>query len=355
MTGRAPAFLLLAVALAACQRTGVILTVRADGIVADQLAITASFDGRTLTQRRPEPAAASPLDFPESIFADFGDAAVDVTLAVAALRGGDVVASATLPSLHVAAGQHASGDLDLAPPSASYRALVLADHPLAYYRLDEPAGSTVAHDASGNGLDGRYGERVTRGAPGLLAADDDGAAVFNGGNGDPASMVRVPASPLLEPTTTMSIELWLQPLANSPDFTALVDYGDADDSAHPPPYSLVMLQNAISAGLLISADGTTSDGAVATKTQPAPLQRYHCVQTYDGSSLKLYVNGVLDAQQSVAGPISGYGASGLGIGGGASASWLLVFAGTLDEVAIYGAALTPAQVMTHYTTGARAE
>jgi hypothetical protein len=33
----------------------------------------------------------------------------------------------------------------------------------------------------------------------------------------------------------MSIELWLQPLGNSPDFTALVDHGDADDSAQSPP------------------------------------------------------------------------------------------------------------------------
>src|SRR2546427_12015435 len=54
------------------------------------------------------------------------------------------------------------------PPS--YRASVLADHPVAYWRLDEETG-TVMVDASGNGNDGAYAGAVTLGQPGAPASD----------------------------------------------------------------------------------------------------------------------------------------------------------------------------------------
>src|SRR2546430_6231874 len=60
-------------------------------------------------------------------------------------------------------------------PPPSYRASVLADHPVAYWRLDEETG-TVMVDASRNGNDGAYAGAVTLGQPGALASDGDTAA-----------------------------------------------------------------------------------------------------------------------------------------------------------------------------------
>src|SRR3989442_12331717 len=66
------------------------------------------------------------------------------------------------------------------PPS--YRASVLADHPVAYWRLDEETG-TVMVDASGNGNDGAYAGAVTLGQPGALASDGGTAGRFWPGGG----------------------------------------------------------------------------------------------------------------------------------------------------------------------------
>src|SRR2546422_5200417 len=74
------------------------------------------------------------------------------------------------------------------PPS--YRASVLADHPVAYWRLDEETG-TVMVDASGNGNDGAYAGAVTLGQPGALASDG-GTAVGVGPGGGAASAPRTP-------------------------------------------------------------------------------------------------------------------------------------------------------------------
>jgi hypothetical protein len=350
---------------AGCQtRDGVVLTVRAEDLVADQLSISATYGGRTVTHLRPDVAAGA-LAFPEDLFADFGGKAVDVIFTVDALDHGQPVAHAAMPSLHVGASQLLAADVALVPlaPTApppppppdlgpSYASVVLADAPLAYYRLDEPADVTIAHDSSGNGLHGTYGAQVTRGVSGLLSGDGDGAARFNGGNWSLAGVVAVPPSPLLQPSAAISIELWLSSLANSPDFTTLIDYGDSDTVNHQPPYGTIIFQGAL-ATLLFTDQGSIGSSSFVTTTLPAPQRSYHYVQTYDGVSAKLYVNGVLEAQAPNSGAISGYGLSGLGIGGAAAGTSGLIFAGTLDEVALYGVALTPQQVLAHYRAGAR--
>ena len=79
MNVRAAAVIALAVVLAGCHQDGVLLTVRADGLVADQLRFTATFDGHSIVRLRPDPAASSPLVFPQTLLADFGARAADVS------------------------------------------------------------------------------------------------------------------------------------------------------------------------------------------------------------------------------------------------------------------------------------
>ena len=73
--------------------------------------------------------------------------------------------------------------------STSYAMAVLEDHPTAYYRLDENAG-TVAVDASGNGhhaeLTTFMGGTINYADPGALAMDPDPAISLSGlGNAGP--------------------------------------------------------------------------------------------------------------------------------------------------------------------------
>jgi hypothetical protein len=67
----------------------------------------------------------------------------------------------------------ASADLIVLPAPAGYGSAVLADNPIAYWRLGETNG-TVAHDYVG-GNDGTY-YSATLGVPGYSVIDPDTAA-----------------------------------------------------------------------------------------------------------------------------------------------------------------------------------
>jgi len=68
------------------------------------------------------------------------------------------------------AGKEGGADSSTDAPSSVYRATVLADTPLAYWRLGETTG-TVAHDETGNGHDGTYIGGYTLGQTGALTGD----------------------------------------------------------------------------------------------------------------------------------------------------------------------------------------
>jgi hypothetical protein len=340
--------------LAGCQPTGVVLTVLANQLTAEQLRVTAAFDGKTTVGLRPPQPSSVPLQFPEDLFAEFDARSLSVTFTVEALDQGQSVAQATLPPLQIVAGRAIDAEVDLTPPpmampdmNGRYAAVVLADAPLAYYRLGEGAGTT-AFDSSGHGLHGSYGRGVTRAASGLISGDSDGAAVFNGGNPSQDAIVTVPSSLALEPTQAVSVELWFRQTVFNPDDTLLLVYDDS--SRGHPPYGVDMFQGALA--ILLDTTAGNANSVNLTNTKPAIGQACHYVETYDGQQIRLYVNGVLEQSAPFSGNLSGYGnGSGLGIGG-STANVGEVFAGAIDEVAIYGAALTPAQVQAHYSAGA---
>src|SRR5207249_9125030 len=85
---------------------------------------------------------------------------------------------------------------------------MLADHPSGFWRLGDPAGSSTAADASGNGLAGTVDPGVTLGQPGAISGD---TAVTFPGTG-PA--VVVGASPLLDLSAAVSVEAWVRPIAS---------------------------------------------------------------------------------------------------------------------------------------------
>ena len=68
----------------------------------------------------------------------------------------------------------------------------------------------------------------------------------------------------------------------------------------------------------------------------------HLAATYDGSALRLYVNGVLVATKPAIGSITTTNLP-LHIGGDALNEW---FNGRLDDVRVYNRTLTPAEIQT---------
>jgi hypothetical protein len=365
----------LALVAAACDQgpvTGVVLTVQSSGLTADQLRITANFDGQSVVRTTPNVPATRPLTLPTDLFAQFSAQSHSVTFVVEALWRAKTMAWSNVVvqiepnqvlrasvALGPAAAPMPPPDLattDLATALAtndlghvSYSSVVLADSPIAYYRLDEPSGA-MAHDSSGHGLDGTWGALVTRGAPGLIAEDSDAAATFNGGTWSAASIVTVPTSPLLQPTQAVSVELWMRQSVYNGDATPLLANGDWNMSQ--PAYGVVMFANAFGVLLNTATTGPVGGPGFLTVTKPALNTTYYFVETYDGQNVKMYVNGALQATKAASGSIVNYTNEGLGIGSVVtSAIGDAVFAGTLDEVAIYGTALTPQRIQAHYAAG----
>src|SRR2546426_2029330 len=158
---------------------------------------------------------------------------------------------------------------------------LLFDGPAGYWRLGEPAGATTAADASGNAITGSYEPGVSLGQPGALSGDS--AAAFASG----AALV-LPNAAGLDLRAAVSVEAWVRPSAASQNggiFEKTV--GGAVNSQY------MMLLEAggakfrvkTTAGGLIPAGGPVLGGVRWTQL----------VGTFDGTNLRLYVNGALFA------------------------------------------------------------
>ena len=225
----------------------------------------------------------------------------------------------------------ALGTLEVSSPSAQ----VLADHPVGFWRLGDPVGSTVALDASGNGLSGAVDPAVSFGQAGAITGDT--AASFPGsGLG-----VTVAASAVLDLANTVSVEAWVRPTAagqNGAIFEKTVNGWVNSQYMLFLEAGVAKFRVRTTSGALLPVDGPTL--ALNTWT--------HLVGTFDGTTLRLYVNGVLAASAAAQGPLnSGSGTAFIGRLG----QNLYPFQGSLDEVAVFPSALSPERIRAHYLGG----
>jgi hypothetical protein len=223
------------------------------------------------------------------------------------------------------------GSLTTAGAAANYSSEVLADSPLGYWRLGESVGS-VASDSSGNSRNGTYvGPGL--GAAGAIDGDSDTAATVDGND-----YVNLPVGAGLNPAL-VSAEAWVRTTASSYQLILRSrghGYGLQMGAGLP---SFFAFPNSVE---IVVASGTTpvNDG-----------EWHHLVGTFDTSVARVYVDGVLagSAIANTPGNVY-YQTSGITIGRDGS-NPDFYFLGTLDEVALYGAALSPARVLAHYEAG----
>ncbi len=227
--------------------------------------------------------------------------------------------------------------LDRGVTPSAYADAVLADSPAGYWRLGE-AGGTTANDAAGANT-GTYTNAPTLDSASLLAADTANRSVrFDGSN----DHVRIPNSTGLNPSQRVTVEAWIKP-------EALPAAGSfASIAAKRESYALQF--NGPRLELTIMQNGTRR------RTQ-APVgavvagQTYHVVGTYDGTNTRLYLNGTQVATTALTGAI-GPATNGLNIASWDGSGELM--RGNVDEVAVYGTALSAARVAAHYTAGTNA-
>jgi hypothetical protein len=207
--------------------------------------------------------------------------------------------------------------------SASYATLPIffrvAPPALAYWQFDEGTGTT-AQDASGNGHTGTFQGGVT------WAAGRFGSAVhINGTDG----VVVVPNAASLSPRNAISITAWFNADSWAGGNRRILEKGDNDDQ-----YRLTEESNVLKFQLV----GLSND--TLTTALPSTGVWHHIAATYDGAMMKIYIDGILAAQQASSGLIATT-TSNLHIGsktpGGTAGNHFL---GLIDDVRVYDVALS---------------
>jgi hypothetical protein len=214
----------------------------------------------------------------------------------------------------------------------TYSATVLADHPVAYWRLDDTTGSTMI-DASGNANNGRYVGAYSLGQPSAIAG---GAVAFDGQSGAASVM----NSPSLQ-VDTVTIEAWIKKRTDT-EYGVYVAKNFAPGGGAGSGW--FQLLNSHHNGQLEFR--VTSDGApvVISNSTLALNSWYYVVATYDGATAKLYVNGKLDGTLKVT-AVPKQTSDPLFIGRRTDG---LFNDATLAEVAIYSVALSADRIAAHW-------
>jgi hypothetical protein len=225
-------------------------------------------------------------------------------------------------------------------PTSPYRALVLADAPLAYWRMGASSGTTVA-DETGRGNDLLLEGTVTLGAPGALRGDDDAAIHFDGTT--TSAHARDARAFDFTARHPFTLEAWgRRAIGTDPYQQLFAGYAGADVASR----NGYLLQNDLnSTQTSFYWYGATT--AVRASAATLPLDQWsHCVATFDGTSMRLYVDDVAGSSVDVQiGELTSHSTPFV-VGGSPynTSRW----SGDLDEVAVYDHALSVEQIAAHH-------
>lgn len=227
----------------------------------------------------------------------------------------------------------------------TYLATVLADNPIAYYRLDEASG-TSASDSSGNAYTATIANTsgITYAQPGALSGDADTAMLFGS-----TGKITTPNGVSVVGWGGLTVEAWVKLTSNSFTPNATIWATGTTPTNSGDGFKFWLGPNGTNGGLAVGVTGNRWAQALFSQTFTAGVW-YHVAGTWDGNTVKVYVNGVQSGSTgSLSGSLDDTGFHPtLAIDPQSSSDH---FAGTLDEAAIYSHALTATRLSTHYAVG----
>ena len=198
------------------------------------------------------------------------------------------------------------------------------------WAFDEGSGATTA-DVSGNGNPG-----TINGASWTSAGRNANALSFDGAG----TTVEVAASTSLDLTTAMTLSAWIKPTASQSGWRTIVQR----------QIDAYFLNASNDTGPLRPSGGGTFGGVTdfVSGSNPSPLGVWtHVALTYDGSMMRLYVNGTQVATNAMTGSIEP-GSSPLWIG--CNQPYGEYFNGLIDDVRVYNRSLSQAEVQSDMNT-----
>ena len=251
--------------------------------------------------------------------------------------------------------------------AATYPQLILSDNPVVYYEFEEIQGASQAMDSTTNGINATYvydtgsdGTFPELGLPGI-----DTNSIFFKFYTDPDLSVHygdvdIPYNALLNPVqtngsglgTAFSAEIWLQPTVQPAG--EIIACRSANLAATAAAFTATL-----PAGIFINRRGRRAfwilnvhQAGIFSQISSIPIQLlnwYHLVVTFDTTNFIFYINGTAVSTNNGVGYLANPSADGH-IGTGFNVGFN-PFDGGADEAAIYGYALSPAQILAHYQLG----
>ena len=230
----------------------------------------------------------------------------------------------------------------------AYGQVVTADAPVGWWRLHDASGATSIADSSSNNQSGAIN------TPAKVATGVAGPN-FNGTASTVASLtggtISVPNYPALQ-SGNQTLEAWFNLSALPVTYPARI-VGKLTKGENQIVVSPSGLLDFYGPGGISATGGSNgSNGGVPVQTG----QWYHVVGTYDGSMLRLYLNGLLVGAQAAPWPgptvdndaflIGGGNVLATGANGAGGTGTTL--SGSVMEAAVYNTALTPTRIWTHY-------
>jgi hypothetical protein len=261
----------------------------------------------------------------------------------------------------------AGGDAYLLPPIYGYPPIPSGTTiPKTYLRFNEPAYFPAANSGSvgwsGNGSLVMT-TNIVAGPTGAGFEPGNAAVILDGTN----KWVALNNPSGLQVSGQITLEAWIKPGASQGATARIISHGPATPTVYDlTTYPLILSGSQLSSNevfLRIEGSGTTyavgtTDGATTHGASAAVTAGdlggangwIYLAGTYDGSHWNLYRNGVpiaSTADATGALPVTGgewaIGATGMG--------WGDFYSGEVDEVAIYGTALSANTVKAHYYVG----
>ena len=223
--------------------------------------------------------------------------------------------------------------------------LSLANAAFAQVCTPPPSGLVGWWKGDGDATDALGANNGTLVNGATFGAGEVGQAFSFNGN---SQVMQVVDAPALNPTSALTLECWakLTAFAGAGVSTTVIEKGGAADAVRQYEIGTVP-----SAGQHYFQPALWTSGGFQGPVGTTPIVLntwYHVAITYDGASVKLYVNGNLDCSAAITGtiPVSTHP---LWIGGDLEDPYNTT--GLVDEVSLYNRALTAAEVQSIYNSG----